>query len=314
MAVYPPAPNAWSGGVTAAQALAFLKSPHQLAARFAQILSDRNFLSHYVLSGRYPMEGGALIYYADEKIESAEGPEVVTPGANYPLVTLDEDSLTLVNAIKRGFGHEVTDESVGRRKINPVERAIQLLSNKMVSTFDRLAMSLVQSAVTKQITGTGSWVAAGAGGKNMITAVEQAKAQIKAEQKGYEANAIVLTGTQWAKAAPHLLPLLPREAGNPVVAGAWPNVLGLDWVYSDDLPAGWDPTVIDTRTLGGIGHEDIPSPEYVALSVINEANGSGVEVARFREKNDSTLIQIRKPDVPVVENPNAAREITGHAL
>ena len=310
MLTYPAAPNAFGGGLTAAEALAYLKSPTLLARRFDQILGDRSFLAHFVLGARYPMQGGALVYYANEKVEADGNPETVTPGGNYPMLTFDEDSLTIVNSIKKGFGTEVTDESVGRLAFDPVNRGIQLLANKMVSTFDGVSMSLIASSVTKTVT-SGSWVT---DGKNLISAVEQAKAEIVAEKKGYRANAIVLTGTQWSKAAPHLLPLLPREAGNPIVNGTWPQVLGLTWVFSEDLPAGWTPTVVDTENLGGIGHETIPSTEYVALSAINEQNGSGVEVARYREKNDATRIQIRKADVPVVRAPDAAREITGHGL
>ena len=78
-------------------------------------------------------------------------------------------------------------------------------------------------------------------------------------------------------------------------------------VTGDHLPTGWVPKLIDLANFGGIGHENIPSPEYVSLGV----NGGNVEVARFREENDSTRIQVRKADAPVIVNADAAIEITG---
>ena len=312
MLTYPIPGSTLVGNATVAQVLAFLKSPTELARRFADIMADHNFLSHAVLRGRYRITGGALVYLPDEVIQTGEGPETIAPGGEYPLVTLNADAPQIVAAMKKGFGTEVTDEEVGRLLLDPVERAIQMLAYTMVSRFDSLAMAAIASAVTQSVSG-GSWT--GAAATNTIVGnVEAAKAAIRAQRRGYRATSIVLTGAQYAAIAPSLLSALPREAGNPVLSGSWPNILGLDWVTSDDLPAGWLPTVLDADNLGGIGHEDIPSPEYVALAAINPANGAGVEVARYRERHDSTRIQVRKADVPVVRNPGAACEITGTGL
>ncbi|GAB3622576.1 hypothetical protein GCM10027418_06580 [Mariniluteicoccus endophyticus] len=306
MLTYPVPASAYNGGMTAAEVLAFLKSPTLLARRFDEIVAARNFLSHYVLQGRYIMQGGALVYFPDEATEAKDGPETVAPGAEYPLITLDRDQMQIVAAMKKGFGTEYTDEEVGRLLLDPVERGNALMANKMVSTFDALAMGVVQSAITQTLAG-GSWSSAA----QIIADVEAAKAAIRSLKLGYTATAVVLTGPQWAKVAAPLVSVLPREAGNPVVSGGVPNILGLNWVVSDDLPAGWVPTVIDVDNLGGIGHENVPSPEYRQLSA---ANGSNIEVASYREKYDSTRVQIRKCDVPVVRNPKAGIEITGTTL
>lgn len=306
MLTYPVPASAYNGDMTAAEVLAFLKSPTLLARRFAELVNARNFLSHYVLQGRYTMQGGALVYFPDEAIEAKEGPETVAPGGEYPMITLDRDQLQIVAAMKKGFGTEYTDEEVGRLLMDPIERGNTLMANKMVSTFDALSMGVVQSAITQTYTG-GSWSSAA----QIIGDVEGAKAQLRALKLGYTGKAVVLTGPQWAKIAAPLVSVLPREAGNPVVSGGTPNILGVNWVASDDLPAGWVPTLVDTDNLGGIGHENIPSPEYVQLPA---ANGSNVEVARYREKNDSTRVQIRKTDVPVVRNPKAGIEFAGTTL
>lgn len=306
MLTYPILPSTLTGNATIAQVLAFLKSPSLLARRFAEIIAAQNFIAHYLLTGRYKVEGGAIAYYPDEAIKTDEGPETIAPGGEYPLVALSADQAQLIAAMKKGFGSRVTDEEVGRTKMDPVERVIAILANTMVDTFDSLATAAVASAVNSTF-GGGSWSSAA----TIVANVEGAKAALIEQKKGYKATSVVMTTTQYAAIAAPLLSILPREQGNPVMAGTWPNILGLEWVANENLPAGWVPTVVDRNNLGGIGHEDIPSPEYVGLGV---ANGSNVEVARYRKENDSTLIQIRKSDVPVVRNPDAAVEITGTGL
>lgn len=309
MLTYPIPGSTLSANTTVAQALAFLKSPTLIARRFSEILSDHNFLAHYLLRGRYTMVGGAISYVPDEATSSGDTAETVPPGGEYPLTALPADAAVLVAALKKGLGTEVADETVGRLVMDPIERGIQMLAFDLVSQFDGAAISAIQSAVTASLAG-GAW----SSGSTLVANVEAAKAAIKGKKKGYRATSVVLTDAQYAAVSPVLLPLLPREQGNPIINGGFPNILGLDWVSSPDLPGNWVPLVVDADRLGGIGHEDIPSPEYVALSSIAAQNGSNVEVARFREKNDSTRIQIRKPDVPIVANPGAATKITGTGL
>lgn len=289
---------------TVAEAIAFLKSPNLLAKRFAEIVAARNFLSHLVLAGRYEMVGGALVYFPNEAIEASDSPEQVKPGGNYPTITLDPDQVAIVEAMKKGFNTDITDEAVGRFKMDAIERALAMLANKQVSEFDTRAMSLVASAIT-ETSASGAW----ATGKAIVDGVAKAKAKVKSHKLGYVPDAVVLTDTQWGAIEGPLTEVMPREAGNPVTNG-FPNFMGLTWLASSDLPSGWVPTVVDTANLGGIGHEDIPSPEYVSVAVGN----SIVELARFRKENDSTRLQTRKADVPVVRNPKAGVEITGTGL
>lgn len=308
MANYP-IPASTLTNVSVAQAQAFLQSPTQIARRFAEILADHNFLSHYLLRTPYKMLGGAASYVPDESISTGAKAETIAPGGEYPMTPLPQDVAVLVAALKKGLGTEIPDEQVGRLQQDPIEKAIQQLAFDIVSQFDAAAIGAIVSMVSQTVAGS-AWSA----GAAIVGDVEVAKATIKSKGKGYRATSVVLTDLQWAKASPLLLPLLPREQGNPILAGAVPNILGLDWVTSSDLPANWTPLVVDANNLGGIGHEDIPSPEYVALSSIAAQNRSNVEVARFRERKDATLIQIRKADVPIVTSPLAAAKITGTGL
>lgn len=308
MLTYPVQPSTVTGNVTVAQVLAFLKSPASLARRFEDILSAQNFISHLLLKERYTVQGGAIAYAPDEVIKASEGPETVAPGGEYPLVAISEDQAKIIAAMKKGFGSLVTDEAVGRLLLQPVDRAIAILANTIVDNFDSITLGAIMSAVTNTVTG-GAWSGASAAAQ-VITDVEKAKASLIAQRKGYTADTIVLTPTQYAAIAAPILSLLPRESSNPILTGSWPNLLGLTWVTNENLPSGWTPTVLDSKNLGGIAHEVIPSPEYVSVG----SDGSNVEVARYREKTDSTRIQVRKADVPVIRNPAAGVEITGTGL
>ena len=309
MLTYPVPGSSLNQAATAVQVAAFLKSPTLLARRFAEILSAQNFLAHFLLTGRYRVEGGAIVFYPDEAIEADGSPETIAPGGDYPTLTLDGDTLSIVAAMKKGFGTEIVDETVGRELMEYVEKRIALLANKLVTEFDSVTIAAVQSQVTATEAVTAAWT--GATAAQMLGDVARAKAAISNQKKGYLANAVVLTEDQWAAALPALLSVLPRESGSTLTEGSAPRLLGMTWVASPNLPSNWNPLVLDNANLGGIGHENVPSEEYVALSSVMEKNGSGVEVARFRKGNDSTRVQLRKTDVPVVRNPGAAVEITG---
>jgi len=292
---------------TAADALAFLKSPELLARRFAEIIAARGFVAHRILAARYKLQGGALVYIPDEATEATDAPERVEPGGEYPLIELSEDSAVVIEALKKGFGHRITDEKVGREAMDPIERALAMLANKLVSEFDEVALTSIASTVSQNVTGA-AWTNTP---KNIVKNVNAAKAKIRGLRLGFEADAIVVTEDQWAGASAELLDLLPREQRNGVESGNFVEALGLTWIHTPDLPNGWLPTVVDTRNLGGIGHEDIPSPEYTAVTM---EDGLPVEIARFREQSDSTKVQVRKTDVPVIRNPKAACEITSTGL
>lgn len=298
-------PDAFADATTA-EALAFLKSPTLLARRFAEIVAARGFISHKVLSGRWNMQGGALLIWGDERIEADEAAEDIAPGAEYPLLALSPDQLRIVESLKQGFGNFVADEAVGRQQMDPIERGLDLLANRLIGDFEALSLSLVGSSITETVSG-GAWTDGG----QIIGDVAKAKATVKGQRLGYTADAVLLTDMQWAEISEPLLDVLPRESRNPAESGNFPNFMGLTWLTSSDLPDNWEPIVFDSKNLGGIGHESIPSPEYVSRKI---GDGTSVEIARYREKRDGTTVQVRKTDVPVVRNALAGVAISGTGL
>lgn len=297
------------GDATLAQTLAFLKSPTLLARRLSVILGAQKFIAHVILGQRYTIQGGVLAYFEDETVLADEAPETVTPGSSYPMLTLDEDQVKMLAAFKVGFGTSITDEAVGRELIAPVDRALGKLANTLVADFDTKALAVIKSRVSQTVTG-GAWTSC----DQVIGDVFTAKATILDQKRGFQADTVVLTELQYAKVMPKLLPLLPREGGNPVTASDFPNILDLNWLHSPFLPSNWVPLVLDSQNLGGIGHENVPSPEYAAVSTVVPNDASNVEVARMRLGNDATNIQLRKCDVAVVRNPLAGVQITETGL
>lgn len=103
--------------------------------------------------------------------------------------------------------------------------------------------------------------------------------------------------------------LLPREQANnnPLVTGEWPQVLGLTWVTSPNVPFT-DPFVVDRPKLGGMADEDIVSPEFTKVV-------GNVELAAERlQGRDGYEVRARRVNVPVVTRPSAGVRITGHGL
>ena len=319
MLTYPLQSSKIAGDATVAQVIAFLKSPTLLARRLAEILyaeqGQSGIISPLLLTQRYTVQGGLLAFFQDETVFSGEAPETVTPGSSYPQVTLSEDQIKILAASKVGFSTWVTDEAVGRENIQPVDRALALLANTLILNFDTKSLAVIGSGVSAGYTG-GSWTTGTSDvlSEQIVADVLGSVASITGVKKGFVADSVVLTELQYAKVLPRLLSILPREATNPVVAGGFPDILGLKWFHSPFLPSGWTPLVLDSTNLGGIAHESIPSPEYSSISTVVPNDASNIEVSRMRPGQDSTQITLRKSDVPLIRNPSAAVKITGTGL
>ena len=160
------------------------------------------------------------------------------------------------------------------------------------------------AAVTKTQAASAVWT--GASAKPFLD-IELAAASIADEDLGYEADTV--------PDVPH--PLRPRGFGAPAVAAArdrgsvltsgnLPTIAGLTLAPAK-LPTGVDALVLDRRVFGYMGYERIPSPEYDG----DPATGIETWARRDPDANDSWLVRGRRPVVPIIDNPNAARKITG---
>lgn len=309
MYTYSGTPAALDASLTALQIHHLMKSPNQLARRFKKLV-DEKFIADWLLTGRYPAVGGAIAYPAsDLDIYPKDAPEAINPGGQYPLTQMDSGQLAIAKTTKRGLGTHVFDEEIGRMLLNPVNDALTFLGNGIVKQVDSIALSVIASKVTATYA-SGAWTG-GSAVRNIVTAVQQTKAQVNGLKLGLSLDTIVLTEAQYQTAMAEFLlaGMLPREASNPLLSGKgdWPQVLGITWATSPNVPFS-DPFMVDREQLGGMADEDIPTPEFSKVV-------GNVEFASDRLKGrDGYEVRSRRACVPIVTRPAAGVRITGTGI
>jgi hypothetical protein len=300
---YPPAAPTTSGdNVTISR---FLNDPTLIARRLRTLLNQR-YIADTLLSGRYGVEGGAVVYETGETIFSGENPRAVSPGGEYPLVNPSTGTASIAKTVKWGQDSIITDESIKRRKMDPVSRALLKLANQNVKYVDSVALAAIASAVTASANAAADWSTATAA--QILQDVALAKANIIALNEGYDPDTVVVDDVNWAYAMAAFASagLMPREgADNPVKTGEFPVILGMRWLATPNIPVANKALVADSTQLGGMADEDLGGPGYAKA-----ADGAGVEVKSIREdKNDQWRVRARRVTVPVVVEPSAGRWI-----
>lgn len=299
---YPPAAPTLSGDVVSINR--FLRNPAAVARRLRTILEQR-YISDALLTQPLRAEGGAITYETGEPIGTGENPRAVAPGSEYPLTPIGGGTASLAKTVKWGQDTLVTDESIARQLMQPVERALLKLANQNVRYVDSVALSAVSSAVTQSTAAASAWTSATAA--QILKDVTLAAANIRALNQGYDPNIVVVSDLAWANAFAAFVSagFLPREGANPAVTGDFPVIAGLRWLPSPNLPTASTALVLDNTQLGGMADEDLGGG-YEA------AGPRGVEVKTIREDvEDRFRLRARRVTVPVVLEPSAAWKITG---
>lgn len=282
----------------------FLKSPAMIE-RMIRDLAAKRFIADVLLTGRAQASGGAIMYGISESSYTDRIPGSVAAGAPYPKALAVPGAAALAKISKWGQEVEVTDESVGRTNLQPLQKGMLKVVNQMVKQVDGVALATISAAVTQTQAAVAAW---SAGGADPFLDVMLAVAQTKALDEGYEPTALVLTDTLYARlvANQKVISGLQREKTNTVTeTGDVKKIANLTLLATNNLPGGVSAMVCDTAQLGGIGFEDIPSPEYSGSAA------AGVETYVYREKNDKTVMRARRPVVPFVQEPNSAVKLTG---
>src|SRR5437868_1992597 len=125
----------------------FLQSPTLVARRLRTLLEQR-YIADALLTGRYRVSGGSIQYETGESIFTTDSPLAVAPGSEYPLTTIGTGTASLAKTVKWGQDGLVTDESISRQQMDPVNRALTKLANQNVKYVDSVALSAIASAVT----------------------------------------------------------------------------------------------------------------------------------------------------------------------
>ena len=299
-----PVPSITGLGDLSTEQIHQLLQSQPLIARRIRDLAGQKFISDALLTGRFKSVGGVVLYENGEPLFAPDDPEAVAPGGEYPQSLLSSGELASAKVDKWGRDVPITDESITRRGINVVDKALGQLVNRMVKFVDSAALGVIASKITATSTSS-AWTTAAA----IVRAVELAKAQAEESGEGHSLDTIVLKPTAYANVMAIFLDagLLPREASNPLITGVWPTVLDLTWLRSPNTPTA-APLLIDTDELGGMADEDLGGPGYTQAL-------TGVEVKSIRkEETDSYLLRSRRVTVPVVTDPTAGVAITGTGL
>lgn len=299
MPIYPdPAPTLSGNSVTASR---FLKSPTLVQRRLRE-LTDKRFIADVILTGRYPIEGGSILYEVSESMYASDDPKPVAPGGTYPRTLIPEGTAAVAKAINWGEETEVTDAAIKRRAMNPVDKALRKIANTIIKRTDSAALTAVSTAVTQGVNQAAAWDNASA---DPFLDVMLAVAKITGRDEGYEPDMIVLTDELYARmvANQKVISGLRRESANTVTeTGEVVKIGNLTLLRSGNLPSGINRLVLDSTQLGGLGFEDLESPEFSGSS----ADGVESRVRRDPGGADKWLLAGRRSVVPIVEEPNSA--------
>src|SRR3982750_2669969 len=146
---YPPTVPTLSGDVLT---ISRFPNPPTAVARRLRTIAENRFIADVLLSGR--IEGSSILYETDESIYSADAPEIVAPGAQYPRTLAPTGTAAVANPVKWGQEIPITDEEVGRFRGQAVERNLQKIINYLVYTVDTTALALIASMVTNTLAAT----------------------------------------------------------------------------------------------------------------------------------------------------------------
>lgn len=306
MSTYPPNGPTYSDPNLSASR--FLQNPAFVARRI-QTLGDQRYVGTLLLSGRQDTTGGAVGYETVEGIFADKAPEVVAPGSEYTMTTIGDGPGGLARVVKSGQDTLVTDESIKRRNMDPVEKGLRKLVNSQGKAIDGSVISLIASAVTASTAATAAWSATT--GTAILRDILKAKASIAGQNLGYEPNVLLvddMTGAYLASDPVISAAMAREDMSNPVYSGRFPVIAGLEVITAStaNLPGGvgtkaW---VLDTSQLGFIATEDLGGGYQQAGDLVQS------KVMRLDE-NDAWRLRARANFAPVVTDPLAGYAITG---
>ena len=303
---YPvPALSGTAAGNLSTEQIHQLLRNQNVVARRVRTLAAQRFISDALLTGRYRVEGGAVLYETSgDPVFLDDDPEVIAPGGEYPRSQANAGDLAAARVDKWGRDIPITDESIKRRGIDVVDRSFSQLINRMVRFVDSAALGVIASKVTATYA-SAAWTSTAA----IVDAIEQARAVGEESGEGHTFDTIVLKPTQYAKVMGLFLAsgLLPREQNNPLLTGTWPTILDVRWLRSPHTPTT-APLLLDTDELGGMADENLGGPGYARVQ-------NGIETKSIREDHtDGYLLRGRRVTVPIVADPTAGLAITGTGL
>ena len=286
-ATYPPPAPTYNGDFRTISR--FLNDPAAVARRI-RTLANQRFVGDRILTGRSGVSGGAIEVEQEDGLFAVGEPESRQPGQEYPISDTGEGVPEVYSVKDWGHATYVTRESILRRRIQPVNRALSKLTNSVVRKVDQAALAAVDASPHLQQIGA-DWSIAS---NNKLAMIENARRAINDTDDGFMADTLLVDGT---RASELLLDDTIRPAitsTNVVESGQMGNLLGLTILVSPNLPTLGSAWVIDSTALGGMADEE-------PLQADSE----------YERKRKRWWIMAERVTTPYVVEPAAAVEITG---
>lgn len=288
----------------------FLQNPANISRRL-RTFRDLRFVSDQLLTGRFRVQGGAILYEQSESQLTDRPVDKVNPGALYPYATVAQAVAAMAAVAKWGQKTFMADEEIRRNVFGgtAIDRNLRKVVNSIIKQVDGITMSAITSAVTQtfDVTAAGG-VAWNLAAPLFLRDVLRAKAVIVKLNQGYMPNALALNDTQYAylMSDEKFTNALKRETtDNPVYTGEVERVGGLAILVS---PSITQPIVLDNNQLGGMADESNISPGYAVSDM-------AVEVTSIRlQDRDGWDMQGRRITVPIVQEPGSAIRLTNTGL
>jgi len=304
MTSFPAGPPSLSGDTLSISR--FLQNPAQIQRRL-RTFRDLRFISDQLLTQRFRSQGGAVLYEQSESQLTTRDVEQVAPGSAYPYADTTTSTAAIAAIQKWGQKVLLTEEEILRNVYAgaAVDRKLRKVVNTIIKQVDGITMSAIYSGVTATSAVEAAWTAAGA---VFLRDVLKAKAVVVGKNQGYMPDTLALNDTQYAylMSDEKVTNARSRETrDNPVYTGEVEVIAGLVIVVS---PSITNPLVLDSTQLGGMADETDAMPGYAVSDLSVQVK------AIAHEESDSWDLQGRRKTVPVVQEPDAAVEITGHGL
>lgn len=300
---YPPAPAKAKGG-NVLEIHQFLKDPTAVSRRVQQ-LADLRLIADVMLSGTISTDSGAVLIETPAENDTSGDPQEVSPGGEYPLVSTGEGDAETIAVLKRGFDAEITDESISRRKIDPVEEAFAAMLARMTKSIDSLALSAASSAITQTHAASAKWYE---DSNKALRDVLLARAKLTKLEVGLVPDLLILDDETGAYLASDekISKMLVRDTNAPIYTGYLGSLANIRILTTSHMPGTGSALLLDSTRLGGMADENLHSPGY------STAPGSKIQVKTMRDdERDKYRLRVRRMTVPAILEARAGIEITG---
>lgn len=284
---YPPPAPTYSGDFRTISR--FLNDPAAVQRRIRTMAMQR-FVSDRILTGRSAVTGGAIEVEQEDSLFASSDPESRQPGAEYPLSDVGEGEPEVYSVKDWGHATYVTRESILRRRLQPVTRALNKLVNSVVRKVDTANLAIIDASPHLVQVGA-DWSNAA---NNKLAMIENARRAINDTDDGFQADTILIDGTRSSEL---LLDDTIRPAitsTNVVESGVMGRLLGLTILVSPNLPTAGSMWVIDSTALGGIADEEPLQSD-----------------SEYEKKRKRWWLMAERVTTGYVVEPAAAVEVTG---